>query len=109
MDYNIEHYTIKDLEEMLNLKHPYTTTQVYQMETELKHKIYNDVGYTTEYTDMCEFISNGISKLLNETDVINIKKRLSEGDTCVAISKDYSVSEGTIRNIKKGRNWTHVM
>ena len=51
---------------------------------------------------------HGMSKI-NETDVINIKKRLSEGDTCVAISKDYSVSEGTIRNIKKGRNWTHVM
>ena len=51
---------------------------------------------------------HGMSKI-NETDVINIKKRLSDGDTCVAISKDYGVSEGTIRNIKKGRNWTHVM
>jgi hypothetical protein len=50
---------------------------------------------------------HGMSKI-KEADVIEIKKRLSDGDTCVSISKDYGVSEGTIRNIKKGRNWKHV-
>ena len=50
---------------------------------------------------------HGMAKL-NEADVVNIKKRLSNGDTCVSISKDYGVSEGSIRNIKKGRNWTHI-
>jgi hypothetical protein len=64
MDYNIEHYTIKDLEEMLNLKQPYTSDNVYQMENELKHKLFNECGYTTKYTDMSEFISNAINKIL---------------------------------------------
>lgn len=64
MDYNIEHYTIKDLEEMLNLKPPYSSDQVYQMETEMKHKLFNECGYTTQYSDMSEFISNAIHKIL---------------------------------------------
>jgi hypothetical protein len=64
MDYNIEHYTIKDLEEMFNLKQPYTSIQVYQMETEMKHKLFSECGYTTKYTDMSEFISSAINKIL---------------------------------------------
>ncbi len=76
MDYNIEHYTIKDLEEMLNLKQPYTSMQVYQMETEMKHKLFTECGYTTQYTDMSEFISNAINKILfslppTKVDTIN--------------------------------------
>ncbi len=64
MDYNIEHYTIKDLEEMFNLKHPYTPEQVYQMETNMKNKVFNECGYTTKYSDMTEFISSAINKIL---------------------------------------------
>ena len=50
---------------------------------------------------------HGMAKI-QEADVVKIKQRLSDGDTCVSIAKDYGVSEGTIRNIKKGRNWKHV-
>lgn len=64
MDYNIDHYTIKDLEEMFNLKLPYSSVQVYQMETEMKHKLFSEFGYTTQYSDMSEFISSAINKIL---------------------------------------------
>lgn len=45
---------------------------------------------------------------LSEKDIPVIKNRLGAGDTCAAIARDYSVSEGLIRHIKKGRIWRHV-
>lgn len=50
---------------------------------------------------------HGMAKL-TESDIPIIRKRLVNGETCVAIAKDYGVSDNNIRNIKKGRNWTHV-
>lgn len=41
-------------------------------------------------------------------DVINIKKRLAEGEQGKKISKEYGVSDQTIYDIKNGRCWTHI-
>lgn len=46
--------------------------------------------------------------LLTEADIPTIRRRLQEGQTCVAIGRDYGVSDAVIRHIKKGRTWTHV-
>lgn len=64
MDYNIEHYTIQDLEEMFNLSQPYSTMDVYEKETIMKNKVFSECGYSTKYSDMSEFISNAINKIL---------------------------------------------
>lgn len=45
---------------------------------------------------------------LSEGDIPTIRSRISDGDTCAEISRDYKVSEGLIRHIKKGRIWRHV-
>lgn len=50
---------------------------------------------------------HGNSKL-TDTDIPSIRARLSDGQTCAAIARDYQVSEGLIRHIKKGRAWRHV-
>lgn len=48
--------------------------------------------------------SNGRSKL-KAADIPNICARLSRGDTCMNVAKDYGVSESTIGHIKAGRTW----
>ena len=50
---------------------------------------------------------HGMAKL-TESDIPKIKQRLNDGETCVAIAKDYGVSDNMIRHIKMGRSWRHV-
>lgn len=49
----------------------------------------------------------GMSKLV-EADIPNIRARIAIGTSCAAIARDYQVSEGLIRHIKKRRSWKHV-
>lgn len=44
---------------------------------------------------------------LSETDIPVIQQKLNEGMTCAAIARQYGVSEGMIRHIKKRRMWAH--
>lgn len=46
--------------------------------------------------------------LLTEEQVIEIKKKLKNGQKGVALAKEYNVSKETISTIKTGRNWSHV-
>ncbi|WP_288356587.1 NUMOD4 domain-containing protein [uncultured Pseudomonas sp.] len=46
--------------------------------------------------------------ILTSDDVRKIRLLSAEGISCAAISRRYAVSEGTIRQILKGRNWKHV-
>lgn len=49
-----------------------------------------------------------LSKLTNEC-VINIKRRLREGnETLAEIAKDFGVQRATVGDIKTGRNWKHI-
>lgn len=50
---------------------------------------------------------NGKSKL-TDSDVIGIKKLLSNNVRCSDIAKLYNVAHSTIQNIKHKRNWTHI-
>lgn len=45
---------------------------------------------------------------LTDSDVIEIKRRLSLGHRAGSISMDYPVSESAIREIKAGRSWSHI-
>ena len=45
---------------------------------------------------------------LTETAILIIRSKLQCGWTCAALARKFQVSEGAIRHIKKGRNWTHV-
>jgi hypothetical protein len=45
---------------------------------------------------------------LTEADIPVIRNMLATGVTGYRISKIYKVSEQVIRNIKQGKNWTHV-
>lgn len=47
------------------------------------------------------------AKLTSE-GVREIRKRLSDGETCHSIAKDYGVTPAAIRQIKIGRSWKHV-
>ena len=46
--------------------------------------------------------------LLSEDDVKIIKQRLTNGESCVSISKIFEVSRSTISKIKSGENWGWV-
>ena len=56
----------------------------------------------------CNIGSEHPRAVLTESDIPKIKQRLDNNDTCVSIAKDYGVSEGMIRHIKKNRAWRHV-
>jgi len=46
---------------------------------------------------------------LNESQVIDIKKRIALGkDTCYAIAREYGVKGETILHIKNGHSWRHI-
>lgn len=46
--------------------------------------------------------------ILNESQVREIKKRLSNGEKTVNIYSDYGVKINAIYDIKQGRTWTHI-
>lgn len=45
---------------------------------------------------------------LNDDSVRKIRARLYSGETCASIAREFDVSEGLIRHIKKRRSWRHV-
>jgi hypothetical protein len=82
-----------------------------------------DKDYTPEN---CQFISkkNNLEKMhqqreligetaphaiLKEKQVLEIKKLLNMGVTCVRIARDFGVSKGAISMIKRGANWKHLI
>lgn len=69
MDYKIENYSIQDLEEMFNLCPPYDPKDVFTTEKTLKDKLFYECGYTTKYTDMSDFITQAIQKILSTQPV----------------------------------------
>ena len=64
MDYNLDNYSIRDLEEMFNLCPPYDPKAVFVVEKTLKDKLFQECGYSTKYTDMSDFITQAIQKIL---------------------------------------------
>jgi group I intron endonuclease len=52
--------------------------------------------------------SKGSRAKLNENDVIEIRKRLHDGEKVSAIAKEYKVSWTTISYIRDRKNWTHI-
>lgn len=46
---------------------------------------------------------------LTECDVVEIRKMLSVGDSCAAISRIYKVTPECISRIKIGKSWSHVV
>ncbi|WP_286776576.1 MULTISPECIES: NUMOD4 motif-containing HNH endonuclease [unclassified Pseudomonas] len=51
---------------------------------------------------------NNVRAILCADDVRQVRLLSADGMTCAAISRHYRVSEATIRQILKGRNWSHV-
>lgn len=52
--------------------------------------------------------SNNGRSILNEDDVLEIKKRMEQGESQVSLARYYGVSTQTIQNIKSGKNWSHI-
>jgi hypothetical protein len=52
--------------------------------------------------------SNQPDAKLHEDDIPAIRLRLQTNESCTTIGRDYNVSDSAIRNIEKGRTWTHV-
>jgi hypothetical protein len=46
--------------------------------------------------------------ILTEPAVVEIRKRLTAGESCSSIANDYGVSHYTIFDVKAGRSWRHV-
>lgn len=51
---------------------------------------------------------DSIAAKLTESQVIEIKRRIKEGERLIDISIDYPVSKSAIAEIKAGRSWGHV-
>ena len=50
---------------------------------------------------------NGNAKLRTD-DVRMIRRRITRGETNIAIAADYAVTDGMISNIRRGKSWRHV-
>lgn len=46
--------------------------------------------------------------ILNEDDVVRIKKKIREGSSNLDIAEEYGVAHSTISKIRTGTNWKHV-
>jgi len=46
--------------------------------------------------------------MLKSEDVLAIRERLKNKETCKAIAEDYPVTRESIQNIKSGRSWKHL-
>ncbi len=51
---------------------------------------------------------NGGGGVLTESQVIEIKRRISAGEAKPALANEFGVSRGMIYHIDKGRAWSHV-
>lgn len=51
---------------------------------------------------------NRYNSKLTPEDVVEIKKRLKNNETCSNIAKDYPISRSGIYEIKKEKNWKHI-
>jgi negative regulator of sigma E activity len=47
-------------------------------------------------------------RVLNTRQVLEIKRRLANGETATSISRDYKAHITTINSIKWGKTWKHV-
>lgn len=52
-------------------------------------------------------VKNPAAKL-KDSDIIEIKRRLKNGEFQECIAKDFNVQQGTISRIKLGKTWNHV-
>ncbi len=52
--------------------------------------------------------SNGASKL-TEDAIRQIRQRLANGETSLAIAPDFGISHSTVRLIRAGKRWAHVI
>ena len=52
--------------------------------------------------------ANGVNNKLTERQVKIIKERLTNGESCAIICKDFGVHSTTIGKIKSGANWSWV-
>lgn len=48
------------------------------------------------------------SAVLSSADVLEIDRRLREGESQTAIARDYSVSKGAVQRIAAGKTWAHL-
>ena len=49
------------------------------------------------------------SSILSEIEVIEIKKRIKNGEIVINISKDYQVTTQSIYDIKNNKKWKHII
>ncbi len=52
--------------------------------------------------------SRNYNAKLQETDVLKIRHRVNDGETCAQIAREYKVSVPAISNIVLGHTWKHV-
>lgn len=48
------------------------------------------------------------TSILDESDILNVVKRLERKETCASIARKFGVSRSTISKIKNGNNWGHI-
>jgi group I intron endonuclease len=52
---------------------------------------------------------NNPAAILSEDQVLNIKRRLANGDKCGDIASAYFVDTGLIHSIRRGSSWSHIV
>lgn len=76
----------------------------------------SNLEYGTAKQNAADRIKHGTQKRgvdhakakLDESSVIDIRKMYSNGEKIAAIARGFQMAESTIRDIVKGKRWTHV-
>ena len=81
----------------INLNHLYAGTHKQNMaDKALRGRVKNMIGSLSHRAK------------LHENDIPIIRSRISGGETCYSIARDYGVTGETVLHIKNGRSWGHV-
>lgn len=51
---------------------------------------------------------NGGGGMLNESQVVEIRRRVRDGECGTTLAREFGVSKATVYDINKGRSWSHV-
>ncbi len=95
---------------------PDNKPQVNHLDGNRSNNIYTNLEWCTPMENTRHAMNTGLFKFgedshdakLSNSDVTEIVKRLHDGESCMAISKDYNVGDGAINDIMAGRRWSKI-
>jgi hypothetical protein len=103
-----EYREIKQLQSKIQITKQWKNPKFRDIRSKISSKCITKQWNDSEFRNR-HIGENNISSKLIKANVIDIKKRLQQGESGRSISKIYNVSPPTIYSIKNNKTWKHVV